>query len=160
VGLACERGNRAPGEAHRKRPEHQSRRADLTTDTVGAEKGFLWRKVGSRADSLQCKCPLSLLMRKVIGIAIVAAGLLGTIQVLWTQSGDFNAQTREPDQSMPEGNGGSSLARWAKPILSSAPEAATVIVDLPPARASFEPPLRTTRAFADRASLTRTLQGN
>ena len=158
MGLTCERGHHAPGEAHRQRPEHQSRRADLTTDTVGAEEGFLWRKVGSRADSPQCKCPPSLLMRKVIGIAIVAAGLLGTIQVLWTQSGDFNPQTREPEQSMPEGNGGSSLARWAKPILPSAPEAATV-VNLPPARTSSEPPLRTTRMFTDSASLTRTLQG-
>jgi hypothetical protein len=125
---------------------------------MGAERGVPWRKVGSRADSQQCKCPPSWLMQKVIGIALVGAGLLGTIQVLWTQSGDFNAPTREPEQSMPEGNGGSSLARWAKPILSSAPEAATVIVNLPPARASFEPPLRTTRAFADRASLTRALQ--
>jgi hypothetical protein len=42
-------------------------------------------------------------MQKVIGIALVGAGLLGTIQVLWTQSGDFNAPTREPEQSMPEG---------------------------------------------------------
>ena len=98
-------------------------------------------------------------MQKVIGIAIVGAGLVSTIQVLWTQSGDFNAQTREPEQSMPEGNGGSSLARWAKPILSSAPEAATVVVNLPPARTSSEPPLRTTRMFTDSASLIRTLQG-
>jgi hypothetical protein len=131
----------------------------LTTDTMGAERGVPWRKVGSRADSQQCKCPPSWLMQKVIGIALVGAGLLGTIQVLWTQSGDFNPQTREPEQSMPEGNGGSSLARWAKPILPSAPEAATVVVNLPPARTSSEPPLRTTRMFTDSASLTRTLQG-
>ncbi len=95
-------------------------------------------------------------MRKVIGIALIGAGLLGIIQVLWTQSGDFNAQTKEPEQSMPEGNGGSSLARWVKPVFS--PEAVPVIVDLPPARTPSEPPLRTTRMFTDRASLTRTLQ--
>jgi hypothetical protein len=98
-------------------------------------------------------------MQKVIGIALIGAGLLGIIQVLWTQSGDFNAQTKEPEQSMPEGNGGSSLARWAKPIFSSAPEAATVVVNLPPARTPSEPPLGTTRVFTDRASLTSTLQG-
>ncbi len=128
----------------------------LTTDTMGTERGVPWLNVGSRADSQQCKCPPGLLMQKVIGIALVGAGLLGTIQVLWTQSGDFNAQTRKPEQSMPEGNGGSSLARWAKPVFS--PEAVPVIITLPRARTPSEPPLRTTRMFTDRASLTHTLQ--
>jgi hypothetical protein len=48
-------------------------------------------------------------MQKMIGIALIGAALLGIIQVLWAQSGDFNTQTREPKQSMPEGNGGSSF---------------------------------------------------
>jgi hypothetical protein len=96
-------------------------------------------------------------MQKVIGVAI-GAGLLGAIQVFWDQSGGFNAQTREPAQSMPDGNEEPSLARWAKPELWFSSEPVTVIVNLPPARAPFQAPLRTTHEFADHVSLTRALQ--
>ena len=124
--------------------------------TQWAEGGVPWCKVGSHADSQRCKCPPRLLMQKVIRFALIAVGLLGIIQVLWTQSGGFSAQTRQPEQSMPEGEGGSSLA--ATPELLPSPEVATVIVNLPAARTPSGPPLRTTRVFTDRESLTRALQ--
>jgi hypothetical protein len=120
-------------------------------------RGFLVQS-RSCADSQRRKKRPGLPMQKMIGIALIGAGLLGIIQVLWAQSGDFNTQTREPKQSMPEGNGGSSLARWAKPVHRSSPEAVTVIVNLPPARTPSEPRLQTTHMVTDRASLTRTLQ--
>jgi hypothetical protein len=95
-------------------------------------------------------------MQKVVRIALIAVGLLGIIQVLWTQSRGFNAQTREPEQSLPEGESGSSLA--ATPAFLPLPEAVTVIVNLPVARTPSGPPPRTARTFTDREPLTRALQ--
>ena len=83
---------------------------------------------------------------------------MGISQVVWNQAEDFNPQPSQPEQSVPESTGRSSLASWAQPALWASPEPVTEVVTLPPARSPSQRLHQTTPKVIDRGSLARTLQ--
>jgi len=125
-------------------PKHRRRR-------LGSRTRGSWRKVGFALDRpAAANAPQAGSCQKSDRHRSLLERGCWAHQVLWTDR-ETQRSTREPEQSIQRANGGSSWARWAKRY-SPCARSATVSVNLPPARASFEPPSETTRSVVMRVA--------